>query len=123
MRTSNRINWVVAILGVWEIIAPFVLGYVTVRPPFWNNIIFGAALLVLSVWSALSASVTVDRTLDWIDAVIGIWLIVAPFVLGYTTVTAALWNDIIVGIVVVVLSAWAALSVRTPVVEEHVEQM
>jgi len=42
--------------------------------------------------------------------VLGVWLIIAPFLLGYSALAAALWNDIIVGIVVVVLAGWAALA-------------
>jgi len=42
---------------------------------------------------------------------LGIWLIIAPFVLSYSGVAAAMWNDIIVGIIVAVLAAWAALVV------------
>jgi hypothetical protein len=113
MNTSNKINWVVAAIGVWEIIAPWVLGYNTLMPAVWNAVIVGAVILILAVWSALSNSPTTVRALDWINAILGGWLIIAPFVLGYSTFTvAALWNPIIVGIVVAVLEVWAALSVR-----------
>ena len=30
----------------------------------------------------------------------GIWLIIAPFILGYTRLEVAMWNDIILGIIV-----------------------
>ena len=35
------------------------------------------------------------------------WLILAPFILGYSAVTAALWSDIVAGVVILVLSVWA----------------
>jgi len=38
----------------------------------------------------------------WLGIIFGIWLIIAPFVLGYSQITNALWNDIILGIVVAV---------------------
>ena len=41
---------------------------------------------------------------------LGAWLVIAPFALGYTALVAAFWNDIIAGIVVVVLAGWAALA-------------
>nr|WP_152946416.1 SPW repeat protein [Desulfofundulus thermobenzoicus] len=34
--------------------------------------------------------------------IFGIWLIIAPFVLGYSHVVNAMWNDIILGILVAV---------------------
>jgi hypothetical protein len=123
MQTSNRLSWVIAIIGVWEIVASFILGYsVLSRVAMWNEIIFGVALIIFGAWSAISDSVGTDRTLDWINAIIGVWLIVAPFVLGYSALTTALWNDIIVGAVVLVLGVWAALSVHTPVTERPIDR-
>lgn len=40
----------------------------------------------------------------WLGIVFGIWLIIAPFVLGYSNVVNAMWNDIILGILVAVSS-------------------
>lgn len=39
----------------------------------------------------------------WIFVLAGIWLIIAPFILGYSTLPQALWNDIILGIIVAVV--------------------
>jgi VIT1/CCC1 family predicted Fe2+/Mn2+ transporter len=52
--------------------------------------------------------------LSWVNAVIGVWLAIAPFVLGYTNIAAALWNDIIVGIAIIVLAAWSAIATPEP---------
>ena len=41
------------------------------------------------------------------------WLIVSPWIYGNSDVSAILWNDIIVGVVVLVLSAWSALAQET----------
>ncbi len=109
MGTQKVLSWLVALAGLWEVIAAFVLGYSASTTALWDAIIIGIALIVLGVWAALSNQEGTDRALDWINVVLGVWLIIAPFVLSYTFVTAALWNDIIVGIVVVVLAGWAAL--------------
>lgn len=110
MGTQKALSWLVALAGLWEVIAAFVLGYSASTAALWDAIIVGIALIVLAAWAALSSAEGTDRTLDWINVVLGVWLIVAPFVLGYSVVAAALWNDIIVGIVVVVLAGWAALT-------------
>ena len=52
------------------------------------------------------------RTASAVNIVAGIWLILAPFILGYTSIVQALWNDIVVGIVVAVI---AAIRIFTPV--------
>ncbi|MGB9804106.1 SPW repeat protein [Desulfofundulus sp.] len=48
----------------------------------------------------------------WLGIVIGIWLIIAPFVLGYSRVVNAMWNDIIIGILVAVVSYLANPELR-----------
>lgn len=51
------------------------------------------------------------KLLCWILVILGIWLIISPFVVGYGAIRGALWNNVIVGIVVAVLSAWAAITI------------
>lgn len=43
----------------------------------------------------------------WIFVLSGIWLIIAPFVFDYISTTAALWNDIIVGVFVGAVAMFA----------------
>ena len=114
MKISNRLSGILILVGIWELLAPFIWGYAAIVEPLWNDVLFGAALIVLAGVSVLSESETTDRGLDWVNTVIGLWLIAAPFILNYTRLSSALWNDIIVGIITVVLSAWAAVSVVTP---------
>ena len=109
------ISWVIAIAGVWEILAPFILGFSNLAAGVWNNVIVGILLIIFGAWAALSANVGTGKTLDWISAVLGLWLVVSPFILGTAVVAAALWNDIIVGVIVIILGVWAALSYARPV--------
>ena len=76
----------------------------------WDAILLGIALVILAGWAALSNQASTVKLLSWINAVLGVWLIVAPFIVQYANVGAALWNDIIVGILVGVLAGWAALT-------------
>jgi hypothetical protein len=48
--------------------------------------------------------------LSWINFILGLWLIIAPFVLHFSNNQVATWNSVIVGIVVAVLSIIRALS-------------
>lgn len=41
----------------------------------------------------------------WLTAILGVALGVAPFVLGYQDNTAAMWTSIVIGAVIVILSA------------------
>jgi uncharacterized membrane protein HdeD (DUF308 family) len=116
MGTQKTLSWLVAIVGLWELLAAFVLGYSATSAAMWNAVIIGLALMILGIWAAVSEEKTTDKTLDWVNLLLGIWLIISPFVLGYMSVSAALWNDVIVGLAVVVLTAWGvyALGHQTP---------
>ena len=46
------------------------------------------------------------KYLSLIFGVAAIWLMAAPFVLGYAETTAAMRNDVVVGAVMLVLSLW-----------------
>ena len=114
MRTAKSLTWLVAVAGLWEVLAPFILGYSATTVAMWNAIVIGAVLIILSVWAALTEQVSLDRNLGWISVVAGVWLVLAPFALNYSAVVAAMWNDIIVGVVVIVLAAWAATTFGRP---------
>lgn len=120
--TARVLSWLIALLGVWEIISPFVLGYTASSIAMYDAIIVGALLLILGVWAALGNPGT-GRTLDWINAILGLWLLVSPFILGFSALMGtATTNDVVVGIVGIILGVWAALAFgRTvPTVEEGV---
>lgn len=98
--TASGLN---VLAGIWLIIAPFVLNYSN-GDPYWNDIVFGAIVAVFAlirVGGAVRAS-----WLSWINALIGIWLIVSAFWLD-NTATAG-WNDVILGAIVLVLAALSA---------------
>ncbi|GMQ95076.1 MAG: hypothetical protein BMS9Abin13_186 [Patescibacteria group bacterium] len=46
------------------------------------------------------------KTCGWVCVIAGIWLIMAPFVLGYSVNVAALWNDVLVGLVILSVGAY-----------------
>ncbi len=114
MRTGTTLSWLVVIAGIWTIISPFILGFSSAATPLYNNVIVGIVLVVLGAWAALSHAVTTERTLDWINVIVGIWLLISPFVLAFSAMTNPMWNNVIVGIITIILAAWAALSFRRP---------
>jgi len=110
MKTIKTLSWLVVLLGAWEFVASFILGYSAKTGALWDAIILGIALVILAGWAALSNLEGTAKPLSWINAVLGLWLIIAPFIIGYANLVGALWNDIIVGILVAVLSVWAAIT-------------
>lgn len=41
---------------------------------------------------------------SWINIALGIWVIISPFIVQFTQFPAAMWNNVIVGIVIAVLA-------------------
>ena len=94
--------------GIWLIIAPFLLNYSARGGSTSNDIVVGVIILILSALQMRGAESQVTWP-SWIATLLGLWLIIAPFSLGYAGGTAGEYNDIIVGIIVAVVSLWGAL--------------
>lgn len=48
-----------------------------------------------------------SRWQDWTNLVVGAWLFISPWVLGFTGSSAAAWNAWILGLIVAALALWA----------------
>ena len=110
MNKAKAFGWITGIAGLWEILAPFILGYSSVTGGLVDALILGSILLILGLWTALAKSAGVVRTLSWIDGALGLWLILAPFLVSYSSSAAATANDIIIGAIVLVFSVWGAFA-------------
>lgn len=114
MNTSRTLSWVTAILGIWTGISPFIFNFSNVASALWDFVIVGIVLLVLGIIAAVTTNLGTKRGLDWLNAIVGLWLLISPFVLGFSSFVGSAQTDaIIVGIVVIILNVWAALSIRT----------
>jgi hypothetical protein len=91
------------IAGIWLIIAPWVLAY-SRRDPRWNDVVFGIIVGIFALTRASGAYR--EEWLSWLNALIGIWLFVAAFTIDHTG--QAVWNDIILGIIVFLLAIGSA---------------
>ena len=109
MQSIKTKNWIMALAGIWAIIAPFALHYVGTTTALWNDMIVGVVVLLLAVLAAVVQDNDNVRNLDWVNAVLGVWLILSPFILGYSVLMAAMWSDIITGVVIVALAVWTEI--------------
>jgi len=74
-----------------------------------NGVVFGIIAVTLA---SRRLSGKAGPWAGWIDAVIGIWVIFAPWVYGYAGV-AWMWNAIVVGAIMVALGIWSATATTT----------
>ena len=96
--------WINFIVGLWLLAAPFVITIGSVSAAWaTSDVILGLLLIVCSGW--IAASMTPEMGMGWFEVLCGIWLVISPFVLKYTTVPGAVANDVIAGVVTILVSA------------------
>ena len=111
LKKIKILNWLIALCGLWEfgdIALPFVIGFADVQSYVWNHILVGLLLMIAGAWAALTRDVRTARTMAWIAAAAGLWLILATFLLRGLNITAGWWNDLIIGVIVVILGIGSA---------------
>jgi hypothetical protein len=96
-------DWVGVALGAWMLASPWVVGFSDYSVAAMNALIMGSILVLAEM---LELSVHEDAE-EWIDIVAGLWLMVSPVVLGFTSSTPATVSTMSVGLLTVLFAAWA----------------
>jgi hypothetical protein len=52
------LSWVNLLLGIWLIVSPFALTYATFARATWNDVVLGAVVVILAIWSAVATPAT-----------------------------------------------------------------
>ncbi len=89
------------LLGLWLILSPFFFGYGSGRE-LGSDVFAGAAIALLAAFRTFGRGV--GDWADWLTALLGIWVIVSPWALGYAGNTAHAFNDVMVGTIVLAFS-------------------
>jgi hypothetical protein len=88
-----------------------VLGYNAIGAAFVNAYIVGALLFIFGLIAALTGSAGVARAFNWLNAILGLWLIASPFVLGFAALHAGAYvNSLITGFVGLLFGVIAAVA-------------
>ena len=106
MTLKNRseltaINLINAVLGAVLFASPWLAGFREVQAASWNAWICGLAVLILAV----AAATDLREWDEWVNGALGLWTIVAPWVLGFAATTVAMWTHVAVGAAIAVLAA------------------
>lgn len=43
---------------------------------------------------------------DWTEFVLGAWILLSPWLLGFSALTFAKWSNIIAGLVIIIIKVW-----------------
>jgi hypothetical protein len=100
------------LIGIWLIISPFVVrAFDHLMNMRTNNVIVGILVALVALYLASGKA---KAEWMWANVILGLWLIVSPFVLGVSSIATVVWHNIIAGIVVALL-AWSRAFVRHPI--------
>ena len=59
-------------------------------------------------------------TSSWIQLALGAWIMVSPWLLGFSSITVMKWSNLITGLVLVLINVWEMFGER-PEVSEKIE--
>ena len=86
-------EWASFALGLWLAVSPWALGYSHLEAATANAAFMGLALALGSHFE-----VSFDETsVEWFNIAAGLWLVLAPFLLGYSSQVEVTANSIVVG--------------------------
>ena len=92
-----------AVLGVWLIASPWVLGFAGNSFALSNAVLVGIALMA----AALGATFVPRAWEEWTEAGLGAWMMVSPWILGFNTLYVATVTAVATGAVILALALWA----------------
>lgn len=97
------------VLGAWLFISPWILGLAALgfnevpQTVAWNSHLVGAAILVV-------AAIAVYLPRAWeegLNLLLGVWLVISPWVLEFANSSRDTLNAVVVGVLVTALATWA----------------
>lgn len=104
-------DWANLIVAIWLFITPWIVSgagttyAVQFHHAEWNAWIAGIIVALVALWALAQPEAPAA---EWVNVVAGLWLFVAPWIVGYAaTARAESWNQWVVGIIVFVLALWA----------------
>lgn len=97
-------NW---LLGIWLCLSPWILGFSLEPIPTRTAVITGILIILAEV-----VTLSIFRAWEeWINVLLGIWLLAAPWILGISAATARA-NFVVVGLLVLALALYEVWDVR-----------
>lgn len=93
--------------GIWLIISPWVLAYAQLGAAASNAVVLGIIIALLACARFFGGA---GVWASWLNFILGIWVLISPWVIGYAYNGVATRNAVIMGIIVLLLAFWSAVS-------------
>jgi len=98
-RTALNIIMVIAGLGL--ALSPWYLGYTAESHAAWDAWIVGAGVALVGALALFMF----HEAEEWVNLALGIWAVIAPWLLGFAVITAAAMAHVIAGLIVAIMAA------------------
>ncbi len=89
-------DWANLVLGVWLILSPWLLGFSGTPAAMWNAVLVGVVVGLMALMHLRGGPMWEE----WVSVVLGVWLLLSPWILGFSGMGNAMWNAVIVGLLV-----------------------
>ena len=100
--------WLSLALAVNLFFAPWVLDFTAETAAAWTA--WGTAVAIIAI--CIAAIVEFAEWEGWLGLVLGLWLVVAPWLVGFTNVVVARWTHVVLGLLVAAVAAWEVWLMR-----------
>ena len=98
--------------AIWILISPFVLSLRATGSFVTNDVILGIVIGILALFRFFSPS-PASVWASWVNVILGIWVLISPWCLGFSRFHTATTNNVVMGIIVIILALWSALASNT----------
>ncbi len=97
------------VAAIWLFISAFAVPMVPGLA--WND---GIAAIVVGILAAVRAAGAYGESwLSWLNAMVGAWVLISPWVYSSTPYQSAVTSNVITGIAIIVFGIWSALATNT----------
>lgn len=92
------------LLGVGLFFSPWLFGFEAEQTAAWNAHVIGAIIAVM----ALAAIFAFQDWEEWVSVALGAWLVISPWVLGFSAISTAMLTHVLIGIAALILAIWSS---------------
>lgn len=107
-KSKNFQDWVNLVLAVLLFIAPWLLRFSTDLTASYNAWISGVVVGIIAV-TALTAFAEWE---EWLEMLVGLWVVISPWALGFALDRTATWSHVILGLLVIAFAASEVYQLR-----------
>ena len=113
----KRARWssaMVIVAGIWLMASPFVLEFYPSASALWNHVLIGAPVTGVAI--VRTARPDYRPEMSWINGIMGLWMIGAPFLVPDREPATAMYNSVLTGAIIVALALFSAYETnRAPI--------